>query len=132
MEAPEGGTEHATGGGGPAGETAKVAPEESGGSSEAESPEAEGAPEQEHVPWGTFEPGPAPTAAIMTSRGIEQFDEGKYQEAIDQFTKAIALDPKYADAWQRRAEAYAQLGRSEQAAKDRQHLQGLDPSSSPG
>ena len=116
----------------PAADTAQVAAEESGGSSEAESPEAEGEPEQEHVPWGTFEPGPAPTAAIMTSRGIEQFDEGKYQEAIDQFTKAIALDPKYADAWQRRAEAYAQLGRSEQAAKDRQHLQGLDPSSSPG
>ena len=84
------------------------------------------------MPWGTYEPGVAPTAAVMTARGIERSDQGKFQEAIDQFTKAIALDPDYADAWQRRAEGYAQLGRSEQAAEDRRHHQGLDPSSSPG
>ncbi len=89
-------------------------------------------PEPEHVPWGTYQPGIAPTAAVMTARGVERFDEGKYQEAIDQFTKAIALDPNYAEAWQRRAEAYSQLGRSEQAEMDRRHHQGLDPSSSPG
>jgi hypothetical protein len=97
-----------------------------------ETAEAEDGQETEYVPWGTYAPGVAPTAAVMTARGIERFDEGKYQEAIDQFTKAIALDPNYAEAWQRRAEAYAQLGRSEQAAEDRRHLQGLDPSSSPG
>ena len=89
-------------------------------------------PAAEHVPWGTYDVGVAPTAAVMTSRGIERFDEGKFQEAIDQFTKAIALDPKYVDAWERRAEAYAQLGRPKQAEEDRRHLQGLDPSSSPG
>lgn len=98
----------------------------------AEVAEAEEEPETEHVPWGTYAIGVAPTATVMTSRGIERFDEGKYQEAIDQFTKAIGLDPNYADAWQRRAEAYAQLGRSELAAEDRRHFQGLDPSSSPG
>ena len=103
------------------GQTAEAAPE---------SEEAE--PEKEHVPWGTFEPGLAPTAAVMTSRGIERFDAGKFQEAIDQFTKAIALDPNYVEAWQRRAEAYAQLGRPQQAEEDRRHLQALDPSSSPG
>ena len=55
-------------------------------------------PEKEHVPWGTYDVGVAPTAAVMVSRGIERFDEGKFQEAIDQFTKAIALDPNYAEA----------------------------------
>ena len=116
----------------PATESTQEPAVETDQSPEAESAEAEEEPVTEHVPWGTFEPGIAPTAAVMTSRGIERYDEGKYQEAIDQFTKAIALDPNYADAWQRRAEAYAQLGRSEQAAEDRRHLQGLDPSSSPG
>jgi tetratricopeptide (TPR) repeat protein len=95
-----------------------------------ETPEPE--PEKEHVPWGTFDIGVAPTAAVMVSRGIERFDAGKFQEAIDQFTKAIALDPNYAEAWQRRAEAYAELGRPKLAEDDRRHLQGLDPSSSPG
>ena len=88
--------------------------------------------EIEHIPWGTYDVGVAPTAAVMVSRGIERFDEGKFQEAIDQFTKAIALDPNYADAWERRSVAYAQLGRPQQAEDDRRHLQGLDPSSSPG
>ena len=97
-------------------------------------PDAETAGEEpatEHVPWGTYDPGLAPTAAVMVSRGMERFQEEKYQEAIDQFTKAIALDPNYAEAWEKRAEAYAQMGRSQQAADDRRHLQGLDPSSSP-
>ena len=86
--------------------------------------------EEDYVPWGTYDVGEAPTAAVMVSRGIERFGEGKFQEAIDQFTKAIALDPQYADAWERRSEAYTQLGRSQQAEDDRRHLQGLGPSSS--
>lgn len=105
---------------------------EPGQPAEATPEEAEPEPETEHVPWGTYDPGVAPTAAVMVSRGIERFDAHKYQEAIDQFTKAIALDPNYADAWQRRAEAYVQLGRPQQAEEDRRHLQGLDPNSSPG
>ena len=85
----------------------------------------------EYVPWGTYDPGLAPTAAVMVARGIERFAEEKYQEAIDQFTKAIALDPNYAEAWERRAESYSQMGRSERAEDDRRHLKGLNPSSSP-
>ena len=96
---------------------------------DSETPLAE--PQEEYVPWGTYDVGEAPTAAIMVSRGIERFSERKFQEAIDQFTKAIALDANYAEAWERRSEAYAQLGRQEQAEDDRRHLQGLDPSSSP-
>ncbi|PKB74146.1 MAG: hypothetical protein BZY72_03435 [SAR202 cluster bacterium Io17-Chloro-G8] len=108
-------------------EAAEAAPQPVDGPTEVE-PE----PAAEHVPWGTYDVGVAPTAAVMTSRGIERFDEGKFQEAIDQFTKAIALDSKYVDAWERRAEAYAQLGRPKHAEEDRRHLQGLDPNSFPG
>jgi Tfp pilus assembly protein PilF len=68
----------------------------------------------------------------MVSRGIARYEEQKYQEAIDQFTKAIALDSNYVEAWERRAEAYVQLGRPQQAEDDRRHLKGLDTSSSPG
>ena len=95
-----------------------------------EDPEAK--PATPYIPWGTYDPGVAPTAAVMVSRGIARYEEQKYQEAIDQFTKAIALDPNYAEAWERRAEAYAQLGRPQQAEDDRRHLKGLDTSSSPG
>ena len=103
-----------------------------GDAGETEADTAEEDPPKAYVPWGTYDVGVAPTAVLMTSRGMERFEEGKFQEAIDQFTKAIALDPNHAEAWQRRAEAYAQLGRPKQAEDDRRHLQGLDPSSSPG
>ena len=51
----------------------------------------------------------APTADGMTERGVRLYNQGRIQEAIDQFTKAIALDPNYVQAWARRAEAYARL-----------------------
>ena len=47
----------------------------------------------------------------MTARGAALLSEGRLQEAIDQFTKAIALDPKHREAFERRAEAYTQQGR---------------------
>ena len=73
-----------------------------------------------------------PTATSMTERGVRLFNQGRIQESIDQFTKAIALDPNYTQAWARRAEAYARLGRGEEAAEDRRRLEALDASSSTG
>ena len=102
------------------------------GTAQPESETPASGPVTEHVPWGTYDPGPAPTAAEMVARGMERFQEQKYQESIDQFTKAIALDPNYAEAWEKRAAAYAQMGRSQQAEDDRRHLQGLAPRTLPG
>ena len=68
-----------------------------------------------------------PTAPNMTERGIRLFNQGRVQEAIDQFTKAIALDSNYKEAWERRAEAYSKLGRGEQAAEDLRRLQAINP-----
>ena len=64
-----------------------------------------------------------PTAANLTERGMALFGQGRVQEAIDQFTKAIALDPQYKLAWEQRAEAYGRLGRAEQQAADRRQLE---------
>ena len=65
----------------------------------------------------------SPTAANLTERGMALFGQGRIQEAIDQFTKAIALDPQYKLAWEQRAEAYGRLGRAEQQAADRRQLE---------
>jgi len=66
-----------------------------------------------------------PTAASMTERGVGLFNQGRIQEAIDQFTKAIALDPTFKEAWARRAEAYARLGRRSEAAEDTRRLEAI-------
>lgn len=71
-------------------------------------------------PWGIPQPSPAPTAAVMLERGLARLGAGHPQEAIDQFTKALALDATYRPALEQRAEAYARLGRPELAAADRQ------------
>ena len=71
------------------------------------------------------EPRPIPTPANLTARGIELFNEGRFQEAIDQFTKAIALDPNYREAWERRAEAYGRMGRSERQKADQSRLEAI-------
>lgn len=86
-------------------------------------------PQPEPRPWGIPQPGPAPTAEQMTARGATLLSEGRIQEAIDQFTKAIALDPKHREAFEGRAEAYTQQGRGERAAEDYRRIQALNAGS---
>ena len=66
-----------------------------------------------------------PTAPNLTERGMALFNQGRYQEAIDQFTKAIALNPGYKSAWEHRAEAYERLGRRKEAAEDMRRLEAI-------
>ena len=70
-------------------------------------------------------PRPLPTPTNLTERGIELFNQGRIQEAIDQFTKAIALDPNYREAWARRAEAYGRMGRPERQKADQSRLEAI-------
>ena len=95
--------------------------------SEESQPEADSQPEPEEAqrPWGIPVPGPAPTAEGMTARGEVLLSEGKLQEAIDQFTKAIALDPRHREAFEKRAEAYSRQGRQERAEEDYRQVQAL-------
>ena len=65
------------------------------------------------------------TAAGMTELGLSLINQGRVREAVDQFTKAIALDPRYREAWANRAQAYLELGLNEKAAADQQQLEGI-------
>jgi tetratricopeptide (TPR) repeat protein len=65
------------------------------------------------------------TAAGLTERGVSLFTQGRIQEAVDQFTKAIALDPDYRPAWAKRAEAYLRLGLSQKAEEDQRRMEGI-------
>lgn len=81
------------------------------------------APPPEPAPAPSPVPRMAPTAANLTERGVTLFNQGRYQEAIDQFTKAIALDGNYREAWERRAEAYGKMGRPERQKADQRRLE---------
>lgn len=70
------------------------------------------------------------TPARFTEQGLDLLALGKCQEAVDQFTKAIALDATYSSAWEHRAEAYARQGRNDKAVEDRLTLENLRAESS--
>ena len=89
---------------------------------QATSPEPEPAPAFSMAPLSITRP---LTAAGMTELGLSLFNQGRVREAVDQFTKAIALDPRYREAWANRARAYTELGLSDKAAADRQQLEAI-------
>jgi len=70
------------------------------------------------------------TPARFTEQGLDLLGLGKFQEAVDQFTKAIALDATYSSAWEHRAEAYARQGRNDKAVEDQRTLENLRAQSS--
>ena len=51
-----------------------------------------------------------PLATQYFDQGLEKYDTGNYQEAITDFTKAIELDPKNANAFNGRGTAKSKLG----------------------
>ena len=113
-------------------ETALPATPDPASAEENAEPAGEPAAEDSPAPVSTYRkivPVDAPTASAMTERGVRLFNQGRTQEAIDQFTKAIALDANYIEAWAKRAEAYALLGRGDQAAEDQRRLDSLNASS---
>ena len=86
------------------------------------SPEPDPAPAFTAVPNKITRP---LTASAMTEAGLTLFNQGRVREAVDQFTKAIALDPRYRDAWANRAKAYSELGLSDKAAADQAQLEAI-------
>jgi len=51
----------------------------------------------------------------LVNRGRSYLDSGRYEQAIADFTRAIELAPKYADAWRYLAMAYHNAGRDLEA-----------------
>ena len=65
------------------------------------------------------------TASGMTEAGLSLSNQGRFREAVDQFTKAIALDPRYREAWANRAKAYSELGLLDKADADQRQLEAI-------
>ena len=50
--------------------------------------------------------------------GVEEADRGNYHGAIENYDRAVTVDPKFAQAYMDRALAYAQLGQYDKAVAD--------------
>ncbi len=55
------------------------------------------------------------SAEACYQRGNAHFDQGQYGQAISDFTKALELNPKYAEAYYNKAVACEKVGRTKEA-----------------
>ena len=68
------------------------------------------------------------TVRTHLDHGRACLDKGKYDDAIADYTKAIALDPNVATAYTNRGLAYKKKGDKEQAIADFRKALEIDPS----
>ncbi len=68
------------------------------------------------------------TVRTHLDHGRACLDKGKYDDAIADYTKAIALDPEDAAAYTNRGEVYEEKGDKEQAIADFRKALEIDPS----
>ncbi len=70
---------------------------------------------------------PAAAAQVNANLGVGYFELGRYGEAVDAYTAAIADAPQMVAAYVNRARAYERLRRPDEAAADYTQAVGLDP-----
>jgi tetratricopeptide (TPR) repeat protein len=75
------------------------------------------APIEAHLAQLWLEQGSAAVTLLM-SRGLRDLKAGAHQDAIDDFSDAIALDPDLAEAWRQRAIARYEQGDTPGAVRD--------------
>jgi tetratricopeptide (TPR) repeat protein len=59
--------------------------------------------------------------------GLDLYSEGKHEQAIAEYRKALEADPAYSDALHGLARIYQDLGRLDEAIEISQKLADLDP-----
>jgi tetratricopeptide (TPR) repeat protein len=70
---------------------------------------------------------PKPVQNPYYSEGVRQFEEGKYEEAISSFDKALKQNPDLADAYHYRGQAYYKLDRYPSAIVDYNKVLQINP-----
>lgn len=68
-----------------------------------------------------------PTKEELYERAVDEFGEGRLDEAIATYREALAIDPDYVDAWHGLAMAQAQAGRLDEAIATAKRLVELAP-----
>ena len=79
------------------------------------------------APTPTRRPPPTPGASSYYNKGIDYYDDGKYQLAVNEFTTAIRLNPSFTNAYFNRGNAYYELDQYGRVVQDFNKVIQLDP-----
>jgi len=77
--------------------------------------------------WGIWLRSDDPVADPLFQTGIQLINEDKPDDAIAKFNQVIELKPDFAEAWNRRGNAYAARGDEARALADYEHTLALNP-----
>ncbi len=81
----------------------------------------------EQALWGIWMRTDDPAADPMFQTGIQLLTEDKPAQALETFNQVIVLKPEFAEAWNRRGDAYQFMGDEERALADYEHVMRLNP-----
>lgn len=85
------------------------------------------APKPTPTPITLFTPAPKPDAQSYFVAGLSFAEQGRYQEAVAEYSEAIRLDPGNALAYNNRGLAYVRLGQYQRAIEDYAEAVRVDP-----
>jgi tetratricopeptide (TPR) repeat protein len=69
----------------------------------------------------------SPAVTLLMSRGIREAEAGSDKDALEDFDSALDLDPKLAEAWNRKALVHVHMGDLNAAIADLGHVLELEP-----
>ena len=81
----------------------------------------------EQAVWGIWMRTDDPTADPIFQTGIQLLTEDEPAQALVKFSQVIALKPEFAEAWNRRGDAYQFMGEEERALAEYEHVLRLNP-----
>ena len=81
----------------------------------------------EQAIWGLWMRANNSSADPMFQVGIDLIGQGKIGAAIEKINEVIAVTPEFAEAWNKRGDAYMHLGDLDHALADYQHALELNP-----
>ncbi|CAN0476544.1 unnamed protein product, partial [Phaeothamnion confervicola] len=77
--------------------------------------------------WGIWMRADDPVADPMFQTGMMLIVGSEVDAAIEKFNQVVELKPDFAEAWNRRGDAYAALGDEDRALADYEHAIALNP-----
>ena len=81
----------------------------------------------EQAVWGIWMRTDDPFADPVFQTGMQLLTEDKPMQALESFNKVIELKPEFAEAWNRRGDAYQNIGDEQRALADYEHVIRLNP-----